>query len=199
MRSASTTVALAGLVALLTVTHAAAQGDVWLRGPDTAFRISRAHGNLVSGQRNGQAIIARCHDAYWWITDTGKTVLDESADVVTQCKADATGVWLTCRVPGVDLEVHKEYRLAAGGRALAKRVTVPVLGKRGVLRVRSVVALDEGFRQRASYYCQASVVGAPRPNARSSACARPRTSPLPSPRARAGTRGWSWPSTPLGP
>lgn len=142
------------LAVLMVTTGACAQGDLWLRGPDTAFCISRERGNVVTGQRDGATIIGACNDIYWWVTEAGKTVLDESADEVTRCETTGDAILLACRVPGLGLEVTKEYRLAAGGRALTKRVTVPVLTSRGTLRVRSVVTLAEGFRSQASYYCQ---------------------------------------------
>lgn len=141
-------------VLLVAASRLLAQEDLWLRGPDCAFRISREHGNVVSGQRGDTPLIGNCRDVYQWVTEAGERALDESGDVVTSCQASATGLHLVCRVPGLELTLHKHYWLAAGGRALAKRVTVPVLGRRGVLRVRSQVTLAEEFHSRARYYCQ---------------------------------------------
>ena len=59
-----------------------------------------------------------------------------------------------CRVPSLGIEVQKDYWIAAGGRALAKRVTVPRLTSRGILRVRSAVKLASSFHESASLYCQ---------------------------------------------
>ncbi|NSW56938.1 MAG: hypothetical protein HPY44_13075 [Armatimonadetes bacterium] len=144
----------AALAAAALATLSLAQGDLWLRGPDTAFRISGHHGNLVAGLRNETPIIGASNDVYWWVTDDGKTLLDESNDLVIHCEASAERVQLVCRVPHTGLTIRKEYWLVAGGRALAKRVTVPVLQQRGMFRVRSSVTLVESFRQGSWYYCQ---------------------------------------------
>ncbi len=139
---------------LLAASPLLAQEDLWLRGPDTAFCISREHGSVVFGQRANTPLIGNSYDLYRWVTDEGEMLLDESADVVTDCEARADSIHLVCRVPGAELTIHKQYWLAAGGRALAKRFTVPALGRRGVFRVRSAVTLPEAFRNHAWYYCQ---------------------------------------------
>lgn len=142
------------LLSLAALAPHASAASIVLHGDRGEFTISREHGNLQSITAGDRAIAGPCADIYWWLDAEDKTVCDETTDVVTTCDAGEASVRLTCRIPALGIEVQKEYRLAAGGRALSKTVTVPRLSRPGILRVRSVVHLGEAFRQEAKLYCQ---------------------------------------------
>jgi len=109
---------------------------------------------VISVTASGAPVLSSCADIYWWVTDEGKTVCDERADEVVSVKqADGT-VRFACRVPALGIEVEKDYWMAAGGRALAKRVKVPKLTSPGILRVRSTAKLAGSFHDDAGLYCQ---------------------------------------------
>ncbi|HJN17887.1 MAG TPA: hypothetical protein QGH10_20470 [Armatimonadota bacterium] len=133
---------LAGAVLHATV----ASGDVSLG----QFTVSTDHGNIVSGTRGGEAVLARSLDQYALQTDT-LSRSDESHDEVLSHHSADGGLVLECRNRDLGIRVTKEYHLADDG-ALAKTIRAHPLPSRGELHIYSVVSLDPDFRESALYY-----------------------------------------------
>ena len=192
MRSRCGSAALMVALVVAGVPGAWGAEDVVLRGAGTEFAISASNGSLQAGRYGGREVLGACEDAYWWVTDEGKTECGEAGDVVLSSEVSAERASFSCSVPELGLTVRKDYWLMAGGKALAKRVTVPRLERKGILRVRSATRLAEGFAAGAELLCAVAVVGRAARGRTCSGCGRRRSSGRRWCRARAGTTGWWW-------